>query len=154
MNISARIRGTGYAGGDGVADSINESAIALGQFHCRQSVSGLTTLRNGYDHIIGGDYRIAITELTGILHFHGYAAVALYELLAYQASVPRSPASHDNETLGVHQPVTIIRDGTQDHIHAIGRRNHPASHAVCKTFRLLKYLLEHEVGKTTFLYLA
>ena len=154
VDVCTSIRGTGDAGGYGITDAVNKSAIALGQFHGSQGIRGLTTLGNSDNHVIGRHHGIAVTELTGVLHLHGYATIVLYQLLAYQARVPRRATSHDNKPFGIQQLVAVVGDSTQHHAHAMVYGHYPSPHAVSQALRLLEYLLEHEVGEAAFLYLS
>ena len=88
VNVGTGICFTGDGRADGITDTIDERTIFLGKLDGCQGISGFTTLGDGDDDIILRYYRIAVTELRCIFHFHRDAAVVLNHLLADESGMP------------------------------------------------------------------
>ena len=63
VDIGTRIRCSGDAAANGIADSVNKGTTILGQLYSCQSISRLTALRNGNHHIAFTNDRIPVSEL-------------------------------------------------------------------------------------------
>ena len=108
VDIGTRVGGTRNTGTDGVADTIDEGSLLLGQQHGSQRIGSLATLADGYHHITLRHNRIAVSELTGVLYIDRNAAQRLNHLLADESGVPRSAASHNDNALGTKQLTAVI----------------------------------------------
>ena len=143
MDVDSRVGLACDTGTDGVDDTKDKRATLLGQLDGSQRVGGLTTLRDGDDHVGRQYHGVAITELRGIVHLHGYLAIVLDELLADESSVPARTTGHNDEAGGGEQTGAVVAHGRKDDLVV----EEAAAHAVTQTTRLVKDLLEHEMGE-------
>lgn len=67
----------------------------------------------------------------------------LDKLFAYQASMPTSTTSNNDEATGAQQALAMIDYCTENDAVVVGHQT--ATHAIAKTLRLFEDLLKHEV---------
>ena len=65
--------------------------------------------------------------------------------------MPRSATTYNYYPVSRQQLLLIVNHSTQCHIGSLNINT--ASHAICQTFRLFKYLFQHEMRESAFLYL-
>ena len=88
VDIGTRVRGTGNAGTDGIADAVYKCPTAFGKLHGGQRIGRFSALRDGNHHIVAVNHRVAVTELTGILHLYRNTAEAFNQMLADEGGMP------------------------------------------------------------------
>ena len=152
VDIGTRIRRTGNAATDGIADTVDEGTMLLGQLHGGQRVGGLAALGDGNHHVTLADDRIPVAELRRILHLHRHATESFYQLLADESGVPRGSAGHDDDALGLQHLPAVVNECRKCHV--VGLQVHTTTHAVRQALGLLEDFLQHEVRIAALLNLA
>ena len=62
VDIGTRVRGTGNAGTDGIADAVYKCPTAFGKLHGGQRIGRFSALRDGNHHIVAVNHRVAVTD--------------------------------------------------------------------------------------------
>ena len=152
MGVTAAIAQTRDRRPDDITDREDERSFGLSELDCRQRVCCLARLRDGNDHIVLVDDRLAIAELRRILDFHRYLRELFDGVHSDQAGVPRSAASGDDNSLGVQETVFIIDESGEGDI--VLAYVDASAHGVRQRARLLEDFLEHEMRVAAFFQLA
>ena len=152
MGVAAAVGKPRNGGTHHVADGKDEGTRILGQPDGRQGVGGFTGLRNGNHHVILVDDRLAVAEFAAVLHLHRNPGKLLDAIHGDQAGMPGGAAGGDDDALGIQETLPVVNESGK--CDAVPVNVHPAAHGDAERLRLLKNLLEHEMGKTALFQLV
>ena len=157
MDVDARVGSSGYGRPHPVDNAENQRSVFLCQLNGSQRVGGFSTLADSYDDVVLLNHRVTITELTGIFHFHAYAAHLLNQLFPYQSCVPAGSTRYYGDVFRLEQPILEVVKSRQYDLIVLGVatvNQQSSAHTVAQALWLVKYLLEHKMVVALFAQLA